>query len=309
MQKDWKTQKLEIKLKLGKKDQEAVKLAWKLDGKAVEELDVKQIIRERSTLEKKSTEAEEKNKKTASTKWKANMINSTTMKSGWIHKKGNVMNSAVEDEAGVSTNKMEAVDKLRKYWVELWQKQEWQAEERRQKATKIVGILKRKLEGVEIKEGRPDLKTFQASMCKIKGCAGLDGWNREEMKVISKNEGASKIIWQNMAMWESFNCVPNVVNHCKLVHLAKKPLRILGGGQFRPVAILSVWWRAWSSTWIGSSMVRQWTASTFPLDIAGGLPAPPGPELMAALISNKIGSFGHAMTLDCKHAFLLTALT
>lgn len=125
MQKDWKTQKLEIKLKLGKKDQEAVKLAWKLDGKAVEELDVKQIIRERSTLEKKSTEAEEKNKKTASTKWKANMINSTTMKSGWIHKKGNVMNSAVEDEAGVSTNKMEAVDKLRKYWVELWQKQEW----------------------------------------------------------------------------------------------------------------------------------------------------------------------------------------
>ena len=125
------------------------------------------------------------------------------------------MNSAVEDEAGVSTNKMEAVDKLRKYWVELWQKQEWQAEERRQKATKIVGILKRKLEGVEIKEGRPDLKTFQASMCKIKGCAGLDGWKREEMKVISKNEGASKIIWQNMAMWESFNCVPNVVNHCK----------------------------------------------------------------------------------------------
>ena len=164
-------------------------------------------------------------------------------------------------------------------------------------------LLAKKLEGIEIKEGRPDLKTFQAGMSKIKGCAGLDGWNKEEMKVIGKCQGAVRLIWQTMAMWESYNCIPSAVNHCKLVHLAKKPRRVLPGGHFRPVAILSVWWRAWSATWIGSNMVRQWTEHTFPPEIAGGLPGAHGPELMSALISYKVQLHRHAISLDFKHAF------
>ena len=90
-------------------------------------------------------------------------------------------------------------------------------------------LLAKKLEGIEIKEGRPDLKTFQAGMSKIKGCAGLDGWNKEEMKVIGKCQGAVRLIWQTMAMWESYNCIPSAVNHCKLVHLAKICLEVNSG--------------------------------------------------------------------------------
>ena len=96
------------------------------------------------------------------------------------------------------------------------------------------------------------------------GCAGIDGWNAEELSTIAASETAANDIWNVMARWELFSVVPTPLCNCKLVHIPKKEERILQAGQFRPIAIMSAFWRAWSSTWMRSDWVRGWSCKLFP---------------------------------------------
>lgn len=83
---------------------------------------------------------------------------------------------------------------------------------------------------------------------------------------------ATRAIWETMSRWEMFAKVPTPLNNCKLVHVPKKELRPLKPGQFRPIAILPAFWRAWSSTWMQSEMVRAWPTKLFPSNVTGGMP-------------------------------------
>ena len=57
---------------------------------------------------------------------------------------------------------------------------------------------------------------------------------------------------------------------------------MLAPGQFRPIAILSAWWRAWSSTWMRSEWVQAWSTRLFPASVAGGMPKAQGTTLADA---------------------------
>ena len=299
---------LEKQMHLGICNSSTFSLARKLYDVKPKQLSIRKVHEDKGRLELLLKETEEKEKNNAIKRWKKDMNHSISKKSSWINKKGSTINAAVQDGDGASMNKMEAVQKMRKYWHLLWERQKWNKQERDQKVETLVNILKPYLEDFKPDAGRPSLNDFRSKVGKVRGSPGADSWAKEDMALVANNPSASLAVWSAMQMWESFNRIPEAVNQCKLVHIPKKELRVLDPGSFRPICILSVWWRIWSTTWLNSGWVKGWATSRFPKNL-GGMPGGYGPELLASLISHQVAIRGHAMSLDFKHAFDTVDLT
>ena len=235
--------------------------------------------------------------------WKHQMKHSIKKKSGWINKKGSKLSPSIETEDGITETKMQAAEALYLYWKKLWHTQRWQEEEKPGKIARMVQILREGFDCDRLEHGRPSLQCFKERLKSISGCAGADGWTAEELSVIAASDEAAGALWDTMSRWESFEKVPQPLNNCKLVHIPKKECRFLQPGQFRPIAILSSMWRAWSSTWMRSKWVNGWSTKLFPKSVTGGMPGAQGPEMMASLIAHELGIKRFGITLDFQHAF------
>ena len=214
----------------------------------------------------------------ALSKWKTEMRHNMKKKSSWINKKGSKLSPSIQTSSGVTATKMQAADALYHYWKNLWENQQWNEAEKSSKISRMVQVLHDGFEPDDIPEGRPSLRSFQERLGAISGCAGIDGWNAEELSTVASSHCASKTVWNAMARWELFSTVPTAIRNCKLVHIPKKEARILQAGQFRPIAIMSAFWRAWSSTWMRSDWVRGWSKKLFPPNVTGGMPGAQGPD-------------------------------
>ena len=291
------------KCELGKNDAEANILARKLYGCSFTGLSRTKVFRDKEWLDNDIKKQEHREKIEHLKYWKRKINADPSAKTGWLHRKGNHLDTVVEEKGKTSTTKTQAVEMLRQYWVELWEKQGWEEKERIEKASTLAQILEASLRNYKVDNGRPNLDSFRTCAEKVKGCAGLDGWSRQELKIAIGNKVMARMVWQNMAIWEVFGQIPTPINQCKLVHVPKKVMRRLPCGQFRPICIMSAWWRCWSSSWTSSQWVKGWTATAFPPSVAGGMPGAYGPERMATLIAHKVAHWKHGLTMDFKHAF------
>ena len=262
--------------------------------------DVQEELRQQEAIHIKE---EKQSTQDALSKWKTNMRHNIKKKSGWINTKGSKLSPSIHTSNGVTATKMQAAEALYHYWGTLWEDQKWSQEEMPDKITKMVEVLREDFEPGQIEDGRPPAASFQKQLGSINGCAGIDGWNAEELSTIAASETAANDIWNVMARWELFSVVPTPLCNCKLVHIPKKEERILQAGQFRPIAIMSAFWRAWSSTWMRSDWVRGWSCKLFPPNVTGGMPGAQGREAMAAIIAHELNKKKHGITLDFRHAF------
>ncbi len=294
---------LKIKLEMGKRDVAADNLAKKLYDVEVNEVSLAQVKEEMRQLEQSQEQEEANNKFAAINDWKKQMCTNITAKSSWINKKGSKLSPSIDDGTKVTETKMQAAKVLHGYWGQLWAEQRWTDEEKPGKVQKIVEQLRGDIAGLHIPKGRPTLQCFRKQLGSIKGCAGIDGWSSEELSVVAMSDAASRTIWNAMSRWETFAAIPSPLKHCKLVHVPKKQLRVLKPGQFRPIAIMSAFWRTWSSTWMRSKWIQKWTTLLFPAHITGGLVGAQGPEVMAAIIAHELNIKKHGLTMDFRHAF------
>lgn len=262
--------------------------------------DVEEELKQQEVIQKNE---EKQSMNDALNKWKTDMRHNIKKKSGWINKKGSKLSPSISTSNGVTATKMQAAEALYHYWGDLWKNQKWTEEEKPDKIAKMVEVLEEGFEPGHIEEGRPSVASFRKQLGSINGCAGIDGWNAEELCTIAASETAATDIWNVMARWELFTAVPSSVCNCKLVHIPKKELRILQAGQFRPIAIMSSFWRAWSSTWMRSEWVRGWSCKLFPPNVTGGMPGAQGPEAMSSILAHELNKQKFGITMDFKHAF------
>ena len=78
-----------------------------------------------------------------------------------------------------------------------------------------------------------------------------------------------------MVCWECQGVTPTCLQHCQVSCLGKQKKEIhgcLAAESFRPVSVLSIFWRAWSATWINSIWVDRWRSQLFPANMVGGYP-------------------------------------
>ena len=285
-------------------DKETANLVKKLfEDVRVEDVKLADVNAELAELEERLEQEEHDSKVEAIKGWKKNMCTNITAKTAWINKKGNKLSPSIDAGDHVTATKMQAAEVLYDYWGQLWANQKWTEEETPEKVQKLVDRLKGPIEKLKIGGGRPSLEIFRKQLGGIKGCAGIDGWSAEELKVVATSEAAAADIWSAMERWETFCAVPSPLKHCKLVHIPKKEQRVLKPSQFRPIAIMSAFWRSWSSTWMHSKWIRMWTSQLFPTNVTGGLVGAQGPEVMAAIIAHDLSSKQHGLTMDFRHAF------
>ncbi len=295
----------ELKRRLMKnKNEETSNLVKKLYGSEdINEITLQEVDIELQQLEELQDAEEEESKVCAINQWKKNVCTNITAKSAWINKKGSKLSPSIEVEDKVTATKMQSAKVLFDYWQDLWHQQKWNAEEMPGKIQRLVAQIKGPIENVRIAKGRPALCVFRKQMGSIKGCAGADGWNAEEPQAVASSTAASMAVWNTMSRWETFTMIPFAISNCKLVHVPKKEKRILQPGQFRPIAIMSSWRRSWSSTWMRSKWVQQWSTQLFPSSVAGGMPGAQGPEMMAAVLAHEQNIKRHGITMDFRHAF------
>jgi len=292
------------RLKRNQWDGETIALAKKLYQGI--EVDLEKVEDDMNKLSNALTKSQEEEKEQKLSTWKHRIRESTSVKADWLNKKGSTMTPTVQDTNGISTTKQQAVGALRDYWNKLWTEQDcWNETTLRQRTAEIVGHLRCsnvRLEAEDV-DPRPSLALFQERMKHINGCAGADAWSKNEIKVIAQNELASGLIWKAMQLWEDTGKIPMVVHCCKLVCIPKKQKRWLAPSQYRPICILSTWWRAWSSTWIRAPINKGWIASLFPKQVAGGIPGSSGVEELSAVIAHQLAKLGTGLSLDLSHAF------
>ncbi len=294
---------LHRRLQRGQLDQETDAIAFKLYGTDACYIDLAMVEAERKQVEKYNDKCQQKAKSNAIKDWKQRMRNDITARAGWLNKKGSTKPVAVVGQNATSTNKQEALAELRSYWGSILQGNGFSSMERNQRAMELANCLFDNDIKENAIEGRPSLDHFRSCLKTVKGCAGADGWSKEELYVIAGNSHVSAMIWNTMMRWEAMECIPTAVKHCKMVCVPKKDEYSLPPSAFRPIGILSSWWRGWSTTWISDKRITSWTKSTFPVEVAGGIAGSCGPDALAAVIGHELQRLGFGITLDFRHAF------
>eukprot|EP00435_Cladocopium_sp_Y103_P058755 s939_g20.t1 len=294
------------KLFSGHAEQDIRALKNKLFGSCHYEISCEECIR----LAQLAEETLSKDIKTAGelrlTGWKTRMKNDFQARSAWINQKIAPC-PAVGNETHRSTTKALAAEMLFDHWQQLGQEVSWSDDaESTAAADLLVDRLQRHFQDIHCDEGRPNLFQFRHALAKVKGCPGLDGWSKKELRVMLNCEGAMSCIWDSMRCWETQGVTPTCLQHCQVSCFGKQKKELhgcLAAESFRPVSVLSIFWRAWSATWIKSNWVDSWRSQLFPANMAGGYPKAWGPELMAAVTDAALWKFGYAVSLDFKHAF------
>ena len=283
-------------------DQEGRAMAKKFFGEDPESLTAEDII-EFERIKREEVEKDQaQNKRNMLSNWSKRMKRMTD-KAEWLNRKGFSKTPTVDDGTGLPSNKTHDAWLLWSYWDQFWKGQEWQQEELDQKCDELTNTLKPVIKGSCKYSGRPKLALFKQRIKTVKGCAGADGWSRDEILAISCCDEAVRLVWDSMEVWEQFGLSPTAVGHCKMVMIPKKDIHHVKPDGFRPIAVQSAWWRAWSSTWLRSKWISPWVQKSYPRNISGGIPGSYGPETLAAILDFKLGQLKHGITLDLKHAF------
>ena len=297
-------QELERRLSRDQHDNQTKNLIEKLYGELdVEHKDVQQELVHLEGLHRKGL-ALEKNEKISN--WQSKMRQNLTAKSDWLNKKGCTKSPTIHRDGKEAGTKDVAVDYLRDYWMAFWKEQDnWSQEELELRVKAVQKVLNGSF--MEIKSDktfqRPDLDLFRQRLTTINGCPGADNWSREELKMVAGHLGAADMVWQSMHLWEEAQRIPESIRHCKLSCIPKKDKHLLKPNELRPISILSVWWRAWSATWLRAKCNQQWIKQVFPRHAAGGLPGSLGPEELASVVAHQLSLLGHGVSLDLTHAF------
>ena len=239
--------------------------------------------------------------------WKQTMKTSRPSRADWINRKGGALSPTVVKEDKVAMDKMEAVGMIHDYWIDLWRNQDcWNEDVLQQRTEEITNTLQEDFDRVDLggcDVRRPGLSLFTKRLLAINGCPGPDGWGREEMKIVASCNTMAGLVWKCMQFWEHTACVPRVLQNCKLCCIPKKDQRQLKPCQFRPICVFSIWWRAWSSTWLRAEVNKKWIQEVFPMNVAGGLQGSPGPEEIASVVAHQLAHLGYGVSLDLSHAF------
>eukprot|EP00438_Fugacium_kawagutii_P036025 Skav225105 [mRNA] locus=scaffold3924:92771:102028:- [translate_table: standard] len=237
-------------------------------------------------------------------KWKDRMTSSISQRAQWLHKQGGITMPSVGSPESATDTKQGAAAAMFQYWDNFLKELQWSQEDERAAIDVVSGVLSRFSSDFEAQ--RPDVESFRDRLWLVKGCAGLDGWTKEELRTIASCLDASSDAWGAMLLWEQLGLPPSQLRHCRIACLPKESKivehTLLPAG-FRPVSILSGWWRAWSSTWLRSDSVARWSGQFLPSTIAGGTPTSVGPEVMASLLDAELSQRGYGVSMDFQHAF------
>lgn len=293
-------------LQEGRKCAETDSLLKKLFGSEDMNISLDEIDKIIQATEAAVQKDEKEQKDEAIRKWEDQMKSNIKQRAQWLHRKTTTCLPAVGTPQQHTSSKQSAASQLVQYWRDFYRDLQWTQQDERTAASELAEFYRQIAGPLQKPVCAPELADFQKALRGVNGCAGIDGWNKQELSVIASSSDASALVWEAMQIWLELGITPTCIQHCRVSMLPKEGKIVdhsLVPGQFRPISLLSSFWRAFSSTWIKSSAVFEWAQSILPRTVAGGLRGALGPEVMAAMIDHQLQQTGFGITMDFKHAF------
>ena len=151
---------------------------------------------------------------------------------------------------------------------------------------------------------QPSLAEFQAALKKVQGAAGPDAWSPEELQFLPGP--AILVLYQLQSRWGQADTLPEQLLESRQANLPK-PHKVANGvvkaADTRPIAVLSVFWRAVASSWEQCEAMQSWRQMHFPRDTVAGGKNHLGAEDVAAQIQDCLAAGRIAVSLDYSRCY------
>ncbi len=295
---------LQTRLNLGRLDEETVCLCCKLFG---EMQTIGQVNEEVKKLQSLIYEMESAQRHRNLTSWRKRIQGSLQAKGEWIQSKKGRKNLSLKLDGKVTQTKREVTSGLYQVWMKRLEEVRWDPDERPSVTLDMKHFFRDRLGSYEGRIQRPDAQAFAAVLRHVSGCPGLDGWSTFEATSVADNRYLSSASWEEMHLWEECGCAPSSLLDILLLFVPKVGRNFDQGfgepSDFRPLSIFSIFWRAWSSTWVTADCFHQFIQAKLPLGLTASHRGGTGAEALAAVCAHQLDKLGYGCTLDFSACF------
>lgn len=299
---------LKTKLLKGKGDDDTMHLSQIVFG-GIPNLEVveKEIRRISRMID--SMETSQKNKNLAN--WRHRLQHVPAAKATWIKAEKVSKNIQIKTDKGFTSTKHECAQELRAHWFKLLDQCKSTAEEKEEVIKEMREFFHCRVDK-SFDFPRPELSVFRKALKEVSGCPGIDRWSSEECGLIAGNHSASAMAWREMELWETLSLAPSSLQNNLLVYIPK-PGKIEENGQasckdMRPISILSIFWRAWSATWVKNDNFSRFISVHLPFGLTFAAKGSVGTECLATIIDHEYSRLGFGASLDFTSCFDLVNL-
>ena len=287
-----RTLELQTQLIRGRTGDDTFNLCRRLFGHWVDldrvKAEAKQLQEQISFIERSQRAANIRN-------WHQKIQGSMQAKGAWIQSKKGRQNLAIKVDDQVTESKRETTAGLHSSWMKMLQRVQWGSEDITQE---MADFFKKGIGEYHGSISRPSVKDF-ARMLKVSGCPGLDGWSTFEATTVANNSYLCEAAWEEMHLWEECGCAPSSLLDILLLFVPKAGRNFAEGfgeaSDFRPLSIFSIFWRAWSSTWVAADCLQDFIHAKLPLVLTAWA--------LAAVCAHQLDSMGYGCTLDFSSCF------
>ena len=295
---------LRIQLLRGRHDQSTLDLCFKLFGGSVA---LDRVSAEAKKLQNQVDEAEREQRYMNMKNWRQRIQGSMREKGAWIDAKKGRKNLSLKFDGKVSQSKKETVFGLYRGWMRMLEKVQWDPQERVEVTHEMFEFFRTHLDEYSGQISRPDVKAFASTLKRVSGCPGLDGWSTFEVSSIADNRCLCAAAWEEMHLWEECGCAPSSLKDILLLFVPKAGRNFDKGygesSDFRPLSIFSIFWRAWSSTWVTADCFHEFIHAKLPLGLTVSHRGGTGAEALAAVCAHQLDRMGYGCSLDFSSCF------
>ena len=299
-----RTLELQTQLVRGRAGEDTFNLCRRLYGHWVDlervKAEAKQLQEQISFIERTQRAANIRN-------WHQKIQGSTQAKGAWIQSKKGRQNLAIKVEDQVTQTKRETTAGLHSSWMKMLQRVQWGVDERDDITQEMADFFRKGIGEYHGSISRPSAKDFKRMLKKVSGCPGLDGWSTFEATTVANNSYLCEAAWEEMHLWEECGCAPSSLLDILLLFVPKAGRNFDEGcgeaSDFRPLSIFSIFWRAWSSTWVATDCLQDFIHAKLPLGLTASHRGGTGAEALAAVCAHQLDSMGYGCTLDFSSCF------
>lgn len=238
-------------------------------------------------------------------RWRNNMRSDLNARNTWVKSQNRGCPPVVMSEDTERHTNTEVIDAIRKHWQEVWN----EAKRISPASSEAKMELIKQYLGPQIPDNgvsRPTETDLFSAVASLKqGSCGTDQWYPSEIKVLPFS--ILRMFWDLTKRWEVVATTPETLQEIRQVNIPKthkiSSQNSIQCADLRPIAVCSIWWRLYTSTWSKSQSLRLWRAQNIPPSIAGGKNMPGAEDLAAELYDNFnrqgfVGTMDYSMCFD-----------
>jgi hypothetical protein len=275
-------------------------------GESFDHLDCSSLLQKAenqiSQLNLQLKQSETQRKSDAIKQWKHG-INTGDFKylGAWIRKQFQAPHNLVLTSQGQKAcTPSEALQMIHDYWTHQWSGVRPDSTEASKKLAQDFGVFSKSQPWTNISQG----ELWQA-VRNSNGSAGCDGWSGSELKHLPVP--AITCFHQCTCRWFKHGLVPSQFLESRQVCLPKTHKSVddihLDISHIRPVSVLSVFWRAYSSAWAKSDQLQAWSKVALHAQVAHGKGMKGCEDLVGDMFDLLASKKGVLTTLDFSQAF------